>query len=132
MPLAGEYITCTRLENQIFISSLNFRCISYDIDNEAYSYVGKQKKYDSHSLIFSSKEKLYVLENAGTIFEMTKPYEVIDTKIDTNDFDIFLGRCNISFTDKEGKIFLLNDANKVFCFDPFGEKNLTQIIDLKA
>ena len=40
MPEAGSDITCVRVENQILISSARFRLMSYDTDNEAYSYAG--------------------------------------------------------------------------------------------
>ena len=40
MPENGSGITWLRAYNQILITSLDFRLISFDIDNEAYSYVG--------------------------------------------------------------------------------------------
>ena len=40
MPQEGFHITCVRVQNQILMSSFSFRLMSYDIDNEAYSYVG--------------------------------------------------------------------------------------------
>ena len=36
-----------------------------------------------------------------------------------------------SFTNKDGMIFLLTENGEVKCFDPFGEKQLTQIQDLQ-
>ena len=42
MPTAGASITCVRVKNQILMSSYAFRLMSYDIHNEAYSYVGDQ------------------------------------------------------------------------------------------
>ena len=44
MPQAGDYVTCVRVKNQILLSSLLFRLMSYDIDKEAYSYVGNYDK----------------------------------------------------------------------------------------
>ena len=40
MPEKYFGITCVRLQNQILMCSWEFRLISYDIDNEAYSFVG--------------------------------------------------------------------------------------------
>ena len=40
MPQKGSYVKCVRVKNQILISSHQFRLMSYDIHNEAYSYVG--------------------------------------------------------------------------------------------
>lgn len=37
-----------------------------------------------------------------------------------------------TFTDKEGKIFFLDYKDKVFFFDPFGEKQLTEHRDLQS
>ena len=33
---SGRYITCVKVKNQILLSSLDFRLMSYDIDKEAY------------------------------------------------------------------------------------------------
>ena len=41
MPRAGSQITCVRVKNQILITNWRFRLISYDTENQAYSYVGK-------------------------------------------------------------------------------------------
>ena len=40
MPQEGAGVTCERVQNKILISSLQFRLISYDTVNDAYSYVG--------------------------------------------------------------------------------------------
>ena len=40
MPEECAVITCVRVKNQILISGYNFRLMSYNIDNEAYSYIG--------------------------------------------------------------------------------------------
>ena len=40
MPEEGDGVTCVRVQNQILISSNQFRLIRYDIYNETYSYVG--------------------------------------------------------------------------------------------
>ena len=40
MPEAVQEITCVKVNNQILISGLDFRLISYEIDNIAYTYVG--------------------------------------------------------------------------------------------
>ena len=78
MPKAGSWITCVRVQNQILISSNDFRLVSYDIGNEAYSYVGKQNNRFLGSCIASSKEKLY-LQEEDMLFEMTMQYEVLNT-----------------------------------------------------
>ena len=52
--------------------------MSYDIKNEAYSYVGLQNSRTASRSIVSSKEKLYLLED-DKVFEMNKQYEVLDT-----------------------------------------------------
>ena len=44
------------------MSSYDFRLMSYDIDNEAYSYVGSQNM-PMIRIIASSKEKLYLFED---------------------------------------------------------------------
>ena len=36
MPKVGRDVTCVKVQNQILISSKNFRLISYDIDSESY------------------------------------------------------------------------------------------------
>ena len=40
MPESCENVTCAPVQNRILITSRNFRIISFDIDNEAYAYVG--------------------------------------------------------------------------------------------
>ena len=104
------------------MSSYDFRLMSYDIDNEAYSYVGSQNM-PMIRIIASSKEKLYLFEDRQ-IFAMNKRYEVLDTI--TNRESIVSRQ---TLTNKDGKIFLLSN-NKLFCFDPSGEKKLIKVQDL--
>ena len=40
MPEKAGGITCVAVKNHILISSEDFRLMSYDIENEEYSYVG--------------------------------------------------------------------------------------------
>ena len=56
MPEAATMVTCVRVQNQILISSRTFRLISYDIGNEAYSYVGEQNNGRISRCIASSKD----------------------------------------------------------------------------
>ena len=58
---------------------------------------------------------------------MTRQYEVLDT-INTGKIP---GECMQNFTNAEGKIFLLGDTGKVYCFDPFGEKKVETLHDLR-
>ena len=60
------------------------------------------------------------------IFEMTLQYEVLDTI--TTDKEI--GPSYQRFTNTDGMIFLLGCNGKVYCFDPFCEKKVTEIQDL--
>ena len=76
--------------------------MSYDIDNEAYSFVGDHRKYiDDWRFIASSKDKLYLFE-AVKIFEMNKQYEVLDT-VDSQEIRM----CSQRYTNTEGIIFML-------------------------
>ena len=61
MPKAGSRVTCARVKNQILISSF-FRLMSYDIDNEAYSYVGIQDNIGTRRCVAYSNEKFYLFE----------------------------------------------------------------------
>ena len=63
MPEEGENVTCERVQNQILICSWNFLLISYDIINEAYSYVKLQYNARWFKSIVSSKKKLYLFDN---------------------------------------------------------------------
>ena len=54
MPEEGCQITCVRVQNQILISSYQFRLMSYDIDNKAYSYVGQQNSDEASRCVVSS------------------------------------------------------------------------------
>ena len=78
MPEAGQEITYVKVNNQILISGLDFRLISYEIDNIAYTYVGQYNEKAASRCITSSKEKLYLFEGKQ-IFEMTKQYEVFSS-----------------------------------------------------
>ena len=126
MPEVGYCITCVALKNHILISSEQFRLISYDVDNQAYSYVGLQNDDEVDRILVSSREKLYLFEHTK-IFEMTRQYEVLDTITTKNG----PGLCYQKFTNKEGMTFLLLSSGKVCFFDPFGEKKLTTIKDLQ-
>ena len=78
MPTPGALITCVGAANHILISSREFRLLSYDIHNEAYSYVGEQSFRKTFRCIASSKEKLYLFED-NKISVMSKQCEVLDT-----------------------------------------------------
>ena len=60
------------------------------------------------------------------IFEMTAQYEVLDTITSKP-----IGRSIQRFTNAEGVVFLVGCTGKVYCFDPFGEKKLTEVQDLQ-
>ena len=123
MPEEGFQITCVRVQNQIFITSVQFRLVSYDIRNEAYSYVGEQSK--GLCCVASSKDKVYLFEREQ-IFEMNKQCEVLDTIT----IDRHINWCITSSTHPDGTIFLLQNDGKVLCYDPIGEKQLKEIQDL--
>ena len=57
---------------------------------------------------------------------MTKQCEILDTITIDNE----LWQCNHSFANTDGMIFLLQRDGKVYNFDPFGEKQLAEILDL--
>ena len=61
LPEEGAGIRCAGVQNKVLISGRDFRLISYDIDNEAYSYVELPTILDDPILI-SSKEKLYLID----------------------------------------------------------------------
>ena len=125
MPEKYFGITCVRLQNQILMCSWEFRLISYDIDNEAYSFVALQE--NGNVTIAYSKEKIYLFEGKQ-ILKMTKKCEVLET-ITTNGN---LWECAHSLTNKDGIIFLLMADGKVNCFDPFRKKKeLTLVQDLR-
>ena len=125
MPKPGTDISCVIVQNQILISSQQFRLLSYDIHNEAYSYVGKPSDERSYRTIASSKEKLYLFDRYK-VYEMTKQYE----KIDTIEHDHNIAYLHLSFTTSDDMIFFLQRDGLVICFDPFGAKQLTEIKDL--
>ena len=125
MPTGGSRITCVRVQNQILISSINFRLMSYDVENEDYSYLGSHCYDFLDRCIVSSKKKLYLFEK-DKIFEMNTQCEVLDT-ITT---DIRFDHCQQKFTNKQGRIFLLDSLGKVYCFNPFGEKQPREVKDL--
>ena len=56
MPQAGDYITCVSVKNKILISCLQFRLISYDIENDAYSQVGFEGYSLKHRCTASSEQ----------------------------------------------------------------------------
>jgi len=64
MPEECAVITCVRVKNQILISGYNFRLMSYNIDNEAYSYIGFMNNEEANRAIVSFKEKLYLFEDS--------------------------------------------------------------------
>ena len=78
MPEAGTYITCVKVKTHILISSFEFRLMSYDIDNEAYSYDRSRTNNTMYRCIASSKKKVYFFES-NKIFEMNKLCKVLDT-----------------------------------------------------
>ena len=107
---------------------MNFTLISYDVDTQAYSYVGEQTTdlhYNPPRCIVSSIEKLYLFESEK-IYEMNKQYEVLDTITSAP-----IKACFQRFTNKEGMIFILDLFGMVYCFDPFGERKLSEVQDLQ-
>ena len=58
---------------------------------------------------------------------MNKQYEVLHTitNAGVNHYCSFQ-----RFTNKEGKIFLISLNGMVSCFDPLGDKQLTEVLDL--
>ena len=57
---------------------------------------------------------------------MTKQCEVLDTIT----IDHMIWWCYESCTNKDGMIFLMYRDDNMKCFDPFGEKQLTEIKDM--
>ena len=90
MPQAGECITWVRVKNQIILSSNQFRLMSYNIINQAYSCVESPNDAFRRKsrCIASSKEKLYVFEEFS-IYEITKQFEVLAPIIT----DTYIGIC---------------------------------------
>ena len=123
MPEKGENVSCLRVKNRILITSSHFRLISYDIENEAYSYVGQQDNDKTRRLLFSSKEKLYLFEG-NDIIEMNKQCEVLDRYSVT-----FVKRDYVQRNPISGGFFL--SKGKAFYFDPCCEKKLTLIEDMQ-
>lgn len=133
MPRKGDRITCVGLQNQILISSKNFRLMSFDIGNAAYSLVAVKEHcgdiQNRARCIGSSKDKLYLFE-FQKIFEMNEQYEVIDTITTANEFVISYERQHFhTVTNKAGQIFLIDLAGRVSCFDPL-TKQQTRVQDL--
>ena len=85
--------------------------MSYDIENEAYSYVGDQFSLGGEfRCITSSKEKLYLFSR-NQIFEMTEQGEALDT---ININDTVKGEFYFSkYTNTDGMIFLLTAYGRV-------------------
>ena len=109
--------------------------MSYDIDKKAYSYVGAQTKEFALRSIASSRDELYLFETYisegdGKIFEMITQYEVLDTIITNEDLSPDSPGLQ-GFITKEGKIYLLLVSGGVYCFDPSGERELTEVLDLR-
>ena len=52
MPLDGSKISCVRIQNHILLSCYDFRLMSYDVDNEAYSVVEPKEYNGAHLLLF--------------------------------------------------------------------------------
>ena len=75
----------------------------------------------------SSHEKVYLFESKQ-IFKMNKQYDVLDTITIDREFDASI---QSSYTNTDGMIFLIMNNGKVLCFDPFGEKQPTEIQDLQ-
>ena len=99
--------------------------MSYNIDNEAYSFVGSQSNEYMVRNIVSYKDKLY-LHELGQIFEMNKQYEVLDT-IQCQ----WICECFQKHTNEDDMIFMLdNYTGDVYCFSPFGEIEFTKVQDL--
>ena len=121
MPEEGAGIRCVGVQNKVLISGRDFRLISYDIDNEAYSYVELPTILDDPILI-SSKEKLYLIDQDQS-FEMNKQCEVLDTF--TVDFEEEEGENDQTYSERT--IFFLM-TGKVICIDPY-EKKAAKIQD---
>ena len=125
MPDSGLYITCVRVQNQILISSQQFRVISYDYEDEVYSYVGLQSYSWIFRCIVSSKENLYLFEGKE-VFVISKTGEILET-ITTKKDEAY----SQVYSNTEGKIFLLQYSGPVNYFDLFGEKQIKRLLDLQ-
>ena len=71
------------------------------------------------------QRKLYLFE-PKKIYEMTTQCEVLDTI--TTDTGLMVH--SKGFANAEGMIYILSSSGKVYCFDPFGEKQLTELQNL--